>query len=200
MICIYLKEGPESGWNGILVFYKHNLILIKFTAWGDRQIFKQIFQKTKEKTLNVKSYDGLRLFFHAISQVGAWFSWPWTKVCCNISPDVVWLWWEMRLLSCWWQQTIIMPTLGRIWPAEDIKYLHSVSVYAVQSLTLILLLCFIPPVSTLFKNKITLYNISANFCKIVKVSSRKIRQQTAKYLFIFIFIESQLIDFTFDTG
>lgn len=63
MICIYLKEGPESGWNGILVFYKHNLILIKFTAWGDRQIFKQIFQKTKEKTLNVKSYDGLRLFF-----------------------------------------------------------------------------------------------------------------------------------------
>ena len=72
--------------------------------------------------------------------------------------------------------------------------------FAVQILTLILLLCFIPPVSTLFKNKITLYNISANFCKIVKVSSRKIRQQTAKYLFIFIFIESQLIDFTFDTG
>ena len=75
------------------------------------------------------------------------------------------------------------------------------TLYAMQYRELLLLLlCFIPPVSTLFKNKITLHNISANFCKIVKVSPRKIRQQTAKYLFIFIFIESQLIDFTFDTG
>ena len=79
--------------------------------------------------------------------------------------------------------------------------IFTLSVYAVLYRDLLLLLlCFIPPVSTLFKNKITLHNISANFCKIVKVSPRKIRQQTAKYLFIFIFIESQLIDFTFDTG
>ena len=48
-------------------------------------------------------------------------------------------------------------------------------VCSTETLALTPSLCFIPLVSTLLKNKITLHNISTKFCKIVKVSSRKIQ-------------------------